>query len=245
MNLLPDERIDDLNRTLPDGTKLGIIQNKNWFCFGIDAVILSDFADVKPNDEVIDLGTGTGIIPILISAKKNARHIDALEICGNVCDMARRSVKMNNLENKITVINADLVNYRSEKQYDSVICNPPYKPKGTGLLNEREEVLIARHEQKCNLSDVLSTASRLLKPFGRFSMIHRPERLADIICLMREKKLEPKRIRYVYSNMKKPPVMVMVEGRKCARPYIKTQPPLLIYKSDGTYTDEIYNIYNK
>lgn len=243
MKLLPDERIDDLNRTLPDGTKLGIIQNKNWFCFGIDAVVLSEFADIKSNDEVMDLGTGTGIIPILVSAKKNPRHIDALEICKNVCDMAKRSVIMNNLEDKINVINADLVGYKSDKQYDCVICNPPYKKINTGILNEKEELLIARHEFKCCLSDVLSTASRILKPLGRFSMIHRPERLVDIMCLMREKKLEPKRIRYVYSNIKKPPVMVMVEGRKCAKPYIKTEPPLLIYKNDGTYTDEIYEIY--
>lgn len=243
MKLFPDERIDDLNRTLPDGTKLGIIQNKNWFCFGIDAVVLSEFADIKPNDEVMDLGTGTGIIPILVSAKKNPRYIDALEICKNVCDMAKRSVIMNNLEDKINVINADLVGYKSDKQYDCVICNPPYKKINTGILNEKEELLIARHEFKCCLSDVLSTASRILKPLGRFSMIHRPERLVDIMCLMREKKLEPKRIRYVYSNIKKPPVMVMVEGRKCAKPYIKTEPPLLIYKNDGTYTDEVYEIY--
>lgn len=245
MKLLPDERIDDLNRTLPDGTKLGIIQNKNWFCFGIDAVLLSDFVDARPNDEVIDLGTGTGIIPILLAAKKKVGHIDALEIFDGVCDMAKRSVKMNNLDDKITVINADLVGYKSHKQYDSVICNPPYKKFDTGLLNEKEEVLIARHEIKCNLNDVLTTASRILKPLGRFYMIHRPERLVDIMYLMREKKLEPKRIRYVYSNIKKPPVMVMVEGRKCAKPYIKTQPPLLIYKDDGSYTDEIYEIYNK
>lgn len=244
MKLLPNERIDDLQRKLPDGTELKIIQNPSWFCFGIDAVLLSDFAEIKKGDKLIDLGTGTGIIPLLIAAKTSASEIDALEIQKDVADMAMRSVKLNNLDDKIKIINANLVNYKTQKQYDAVICNPPYKTADTGLVNPDDKLRISRHEVCCTLHDVVKTASRVLKPFGRFSLIHRPERLADIIFEMRTQKLEPKRIRYVHSDVEKPPVMVMVEGRKCAKPYIKTEPPLIIYNKDGSYSDEILKIYN-
>lgn len=244
MNLLPDERIDDLQRKLPDGTELKIIQNPKWFCFGIDAVLISDFADVKHGDVVMDLGTGTGIIPLLIAAKTGASHIDALEIQTDVANMAKRSVSMNGLDGKINIINSDLVGYKTDKQYNAVICNPPYKTADTGLVNPEDKLKISRHEVCCTLSDVVKTASRILKPMGKFSLIHRPERLVDIICEMRLNKLEPKRIRYVHSDIEKPPVMVMVEGRKCGKPYIKTEPPLVVYNKDGSYTDEILKIYN-
>lgn len=244
MNLLPDERIDDLQRKLPDGTELKIIQNPNWFCFGIDAVLLSAFADIKPGDDVMDLGTGTGIIPLLLAAKTDAKHIDALEIQQEVGEMAKRSVMLNRLDDKITVINANLVDYKTTKQYNAVVCNPPYKTADTGLVNPRDKLKISRHEVCCTLHDVVKTAARILKPMGRFSLIHRPERLADIMYEMRTQKVEPKRIRYVYSNIEKPPVMVMVEGRKCAKPYIKTEPPLVVYNKDGSYTDEVLKIYN-
>lgn len=244
MDLKNNERIDDLQRKLPDGRELKIIQNPDWFCFGIDAVLLSGFADIKQGDTVMDLGTGTGIIPLLLVAKTEASQIDALEIQAEVAEMAQRSIQLNGLENKINIINADLVGFKTSQQYNAVTCNPPYKMADTGLVNPGDKLKISRHEVCCTLHDVISTASRILKPMGRFFMIHRPERLADIMFEMRTLKLEPKRIRYVHSDALKPPVMVMVEGRKCAKPYIKTEPPLVIYNKDGSYTDEVLKIYN-
>ncbi len=244
MNVFPYERIDDLQRKLPDGTELKIIQNPDWFCFGIDAVLLSDFAEINQGDVVMDLGTGTGIIPLLLSAKTKANHIDGLEIQQEVFEMAKRSVTLNKLDGKINIIQGDLVGFKTAMQYDAVICNPPYKPADSGLLNPEDKLKISRHEVCCNLSDIVKTASRILKPGGRFSLIHRPERLVDIMCKMRENKLEPKRIRYVHSYSNKSPVMILVEGRKCSKPYIKTEPPLVIYNDDGSYTDEIIKIYN-
>ncbi len=245
MELHFDERIDSLQRKLPNGKELKIIQNPNWFCFGVDAVLLSDFADVKSGDKVMDLGTGTAIIPLLLAAKTSASNIDGLEIQSDVCEMAQRSVKLNELQDKINVINGDLVGFKTEIQYDVVTCNPPYKIADTGLVNYEDKLRISRHEVCCNLCDVINTASRILKPFGRFSLIHRPERLVDILYEMRIQKLEPKRIRFIHSNVEKPPVMVLVEGRKCSKPYIKIEPPLVIYNSDGSYTDEIFKIYNE
>ena len=192
---------------------------------------------------VMDLGTGTGIIPLLLAAKTKAGHIDALEIQEEVSQMAQRSVELNCLEDKISIINADLVDYKTNVQYNVVVCNPPYKTAQTGLLNTSDKLKISRHEICCTLHDVVKTASRILKPFGRFALIHRPERLADIIFEMRTNKVEPKRIRYIHSYGDDAPVMVMVEGRKCAKPYIKTEPPLVIYNKDGSYTDEIIRIY--
>ena len=244
MNLLPDERIDNLQRKLPDGSELKIIQNPNWFCFGIDAVLLSDFAEIKQDDEVMDLGTGTGIIPLLLAAKTSVAHIDGLEIQYDVCAMAQRSVKLNNLEDKVNIMQGNLVNFKTSKQYNVVVCNPPYKTADTGLVNSEDKLKISRHEVCCNLHDVVKTASRILKPFGRFALIHRPERLVDILFEMRVQKLEPKRIRFVHSDAEKTPVMVLVEGRKCSKPYIKTEPPLVIYNKDGSYTDEVLKIYN-
>ena len=245
MDLKKNERIDDLGRKLPDGRELKIIQNPDWFCFGIDAVLLSAFAEIKQGDVVMDLGTGTGIVPLLLAAKTEASHIDGLEIQTEVAEMAKRSVALNGLEEKVSIINADLVGYKSSCQYNAVTCNPPYKTADTGLVNPEDKLKISRHEVCCTLGDVVKTASRILKPMGRFFMIHRPERLVDIMYEMRMLKLEPKRIRYVHSDAQKPPVMVMVEGRKCAKPYIKTEPPLVVYNKDGSYTDEILKIYNK
>lgn len=244
MELYENERIDDLQRKLPDGNDLRIIQNKNWFCFGIDAVLLADFAGVRKNNKVMDLGTGNGIIPLLLAAKTAASCIDGLELQTDVAEMAKRSVRINNLETKINIISGDIVDYHSALQYDVVVCNPPYKSADTGLTNPNEKLRIARHEVKCNLKDIIKTASKLLKPYGRFALIHRPERLVDIICDMRELNVEPKRIRYIHSYEGESPAMVLVEGQKCAKPYIKTEPPLIIYNRDGSYTDEVNKIYN-
>ncbi len=244
MEIYPYERLDDLQIKAPCGEMLKIIQNPSWFCFGTDAVLLANFAEVRSGDEVMDLGTGTGIIALLLAAKTKAKHIDGLEIQNDVAEMAKRSVIYNSLTDKVNIINGDIVGYKSDKKYDVVVCNPPYKKHQTGLVNKNEKLLISRHEVLCQLKDVVKTASALLKSNGRFSIIHRPERLADIICDMREYKIEPKRIRYIHSVAGKIPAMVMIEGIKGAKPYIKTEPPLIIYNNDGSYTSEIYEIYN-
>lgn len=239
------ERIDDLQRKLPDGRPLRIIQNPDWFCFGTDAVLLANFADVRKGNSVMDLGTGTAIIPLLLAAKTNAGHIDALEIQQEVAEMAKRSIELNQLGGQINVITGDLVGYKTAKQYDVVVCNPPYKKADTGILSKNEKLLIARNEVCCRLHDVISTAARILRPFGRFAMIHRPERLADIICDMREQRIEPKRIQYIHPMRGRPPSMVMVEGVKGAKPYIKTECPLIICGENGQYTEEVFRIYNE
>ena len=171
MILYENERIDDLQRKLQDGTDLKIIQNKDWFCFGIDAVLLADFVDVRKNNSVIDLGTGNGIMPLLLSAKTRASHIVGLEIQEDVAKMARRSVELNNLQDKIDILIGDIVSYRSDVQFDVVVCNPPYKSAETGLTNPNDKLRIARHEILCKLEDVVCTASRLLKPSGRFDLL--------------------------------------------------------------------------
>jgi len=243
VELLKDERIDDLQCKTKDGKELKIIQNPNWFCFGIDAVLLSSFVDIKNNAQVIDLGTGTGIIPLLLTSKTNVGHIDALEIQGEVADMAKRSVKLNDLENIITIIKGNIVEYKVDKQYDAVVCNPPYKKDDSGLLSNNDKLKISRNEVLCKFSDVALTTSRLLKPQGKMFLIHRPERLVDIIFEMRKNKIEPKKIRFVQSYVDKAPSMVLVEGRKCGNSHIKIEPPLVIYNNDGSYTDEIIKIY--
>lgn len=243
VELKKGERIDDLQCKTVYGTELKIIQNPDWFCFGIDAVLLSDFAEVKKGDEIIDLGTGTGIIPILLTSKTYAKHIDAVELQKEVAEMAKRSVEMNGLDNMISIINSDIVGYKSEKIYDCVICNPPYKAKNSGIINSEDNLIISRHEIYCSFSDVAKTASKLLKYQGKFFLVHRPERLVDIIYEMRINKIEPKKIRYVQSYSGKKPVLVLIEGRKCGNPFLKTEPPLVIYNSDGSYTNEILKIY--
>lgn len=244
MEILPNERLDDLQRKLPDGRSLQIIQNPQWFCFGVDAVLLSHFADVRKNDTVMDLGTGTGVMPLLLAAISEAKSIDGLEIQPDVADMARRSVRLNMLEDRVNIITGDIVGYKTSVQYSAVICNPPYKKAGSGILNKDDKQYISRHEVLCNLHDIVQTASHILKPFGRFAIIHRPERLADIIFEMRSLKIEPKRIRYVHSYAQKAAVMVMIEGMRGAKPYIKTEPPLVIYNEDGSYTDEVLEYYS-
>lgn len=242
--LKENERIDDL-----EFNNLKIIQNKNGFCFGIDAVLLSDFAkNIKEGSNVIDLGTGTGIISILLSKKTNLNKIIGVEVQKEVYDMASRSVKLNDLENKIEIINENILNLGSifkKNSFDAIVTNPPYKKQNTGIVNEKENKLISRHEILANLEDFIKVSSELLKDKGDFFMVHRPDRLVDICSLMRNYKIEPKEIRLVFSNKNNPPKMVLIKGVKNAKEYLKFRENLYIYKDNNVYTDEILRIYGK
>ena len=239
--LLPGERIDDLQRN-----NLRIIQNEEKFCFGMDAVLLSGFAKVKPGERVLDMGTGTGIIPILLSAKTQGEQFTALEIQEESADMARRSVAMNRLQNKIEVVIGDIKEAScifGKAVFDVVTCNPPYMNDMHGLKNPDLPKAIARHEVLCSLEDVVREASAVLKPNGRFYMVHRPFRLAEIFAACQKYKLEPKAMRLVHPYLDKEPNMVLLECLKGGKSMIKIAPPLVVYKEPGVYTEEIYDVY--
>ena len=244
IELKENERIDDL-----EFKNLKIIQNTKGFCFGIDAVLLSDFAkNIKKNAKVLDLGTGTGIISILLCGKTNLEKIVGVEVQKEVANMAKRSSKLNNLENKFEIINENIINLDNIYErnfFDVIVTNPPYKKENTGIVNEEEKKLISRHEVLAKLEDYLKISNKLLKDKGEFYMVHRPERLVDIIAYMRQYKIEPKEIRFVCSHEKEPPKLVLIKGVKNAKPFLKFKEDLYIYNDDGSYTDEIYEIYNK
>ena len=244
IKLKNDEVIDDLEF---EGLK--IIQNNNWFKFGIDSILLSDFSkNIKDDSLVLDIGTGTGIISVLLSKKINAKKIIGIEIQSEVADMARRSVKLNNLENKIEIINDDIKNienYFSNNYFDSIITNPPYQKNNTGLKSESKEKLISKHEIECDLEDIIKKSYKILKDKGEFYMVHRPERLTDIMFLMRENKIEPKEIRFVYPKITEKPNLILIKGIKNAKEFLKIQKPLIIYNENGGYTNEILKIYGK
>ena len=244
IELKKDEVIDDL-----EFGGLKIIQNNSWFKFGIDSVLLSDFSkNIKDNSLILDIGTGTGIISILLSKKINAKKIIGIEVQPEIADMAKRSVKLNNLENKIEIINdniKNIANYFSNNYFDSVVTNPPYQKNNTGLKSESKEKLISKHEIECNLKDIIKNSYKILKDKGEFYMVHRPERLADIICTMRENKIEPKEIRFVYPKINEKPNLILIKGVKNAKEFLKVQKPLIIYDENGKYTNEILKIYGK
>lgn len=239
--LYEEERLDDLQR---NGYK--IIQNPKKFCFGMDAVLLSAFVTVKEGETALDLGTGTGIIPILLEAKTSGRHFSALEIQEESADMARRSVQLNDLQDKINVVTGDIKEASKifgTAAFDVVTTNPPYMNNQHGLKNPDLPKAIARHEILCSLDDVIREGAKVLKPGGRFYMVHRPFRLAEIIRVLSEYKLEPKRMKLVYPFVDKEPNMVLLEAVKGGKPMIKVEKPLIIYKEPGVYMDEIYEIY--
>ena len=244
IELKENERIDDL-----EYKGLKIIQNTEGFCFGIDAVLLSDFAkEIKNNSKVIDLGTGTGILSILLSGKTNLNKIYGIEIQEEVANMAQRSVKLNNLEDKIEIINENiknLANIFEKNSFDAIVTNPPYKKLNTGEKNEKENKLISRHEITASLEDFIKISFDLLKDKGTLYMVHRPERLAEIIYKLKQNKLEPKVIKLVHSNINSEPKLILIKAVKNAKEFLKIEKPLFIYDEDGNYTEEILKIYNK
>lgn len=238
-----NERIDDLQFR-----DLKLIQNPESFCFGTDAVLLADFATVKKNAVVCDLGTGTGIIPILLYGRHNFVRCDAVEIQKDTAEMAQRSMLLNNLQDKITVNCGDLRNVKEflpSCAYSTVVCNPPYKKSESGEHNASENLTFSRHEATCTLDDVCASASYLLKNGGRFAMINHSDRIVDIFETMRKYNIEPKRIRPVQSRPHLPPYVVLVEGVKDGRPYMNWEPTLYIYDADGNESSEIKRIYHR
>jgi tRNA1(Val) A37 N6-methylase TrmN6 len=239
--LRPGERVDDLHRN-----NYRIIQNTKKFCFGMDGVLLSGFARVGIGERVIDLGTGTGVIPILLEAKTQGKHFTGLEIQPESADMAKRSVSLNKLEEKIDIVIGDIKEASAlfgQASFDVVTSNPPYMNHSHGIINPSEAKAIARHELLCSLEDVVREAGKLLKPNGRFYLVHRPFRLVEIINTLSEHKLEAKRMKLVYPYVDKEPNMVLIECVKGAKSMIKIEPPLIVYKEPNVYTDEIYDIY--
>ena len=239
--LLPGERFDDLQR---NGYK--IIQNPQKFCFGMDAVLLSGFARVKKTERVIDLGTGTGIIPILLEAKTLGEHFTGLEIQPESADMAARSVRYNGLEDRISIVTGDIkdaANLFGASSFDVVTSNPPYMTKEHGLVNDADAKTIARHEVLCSLEDLISQTAKLLKPNGRCYFVHRPFRLVEILSMMSAYQVEPKRIQFVYPYVDKEPNMVLIEGVRGGKSRVTVEKPLIVYKSPGVYMPEIYDIY--
>ena len=244
MEIKNSERIDDL-----EFKGLKIIQDKKGFCFGIDSVLLSDFAKkIKKDSKVIDLGTGTGIINILLSGKTDASSFVGVEIQQDVSEMAERSIKLNYLEDKIKIINENITklkNIYKPNSFDVVVTNPPYKKINPGILNNENKKIISRHEITASLQDFIHISSYLLKDYGEFYMVHRPERLVDIFSIMRTEKIEPKLIKFVYPNKNKKTNLVLIKGIKKGKPFLEFDKNLYIYNDDGTYTNEILKIYNK
>ena len=230
--LRPGERLDDLQIG-----GLELIQDPEKFCFGVDAVFLSDFVRVKPGERVLDLGTGNGIIPVLLSAKTKAGHITGLEIQADTAEMARRSVAHNHLEDRIDIVTGDIKEAAELFRpafFDVITTNPPYMLADHGMRNPDDAKAIARHEILCTLDDILRESMRLMQDKSRFYMIHRPFRLTEIMIKMHEYKIEPKRIRFIHPYIDKEPAMVLIEGVRGAKPRVTVEPPLVIFDRHGT-----------
>lgn len=238
-----EERLDDLLIG-----KLKIIQNEKEFCFSLDAVLLSHFATVRQGAKAVDLGTGTGVISLIL-ATRGIGHVTGLELSQSMAAMASRSVNLNKLDEKVTIIQGDLCKVKdifSSDSYDLVVSNPPYRPVGGGYINPNDKVAMARHEVTATLKDVINAARYLLKyRRGRFAMVHLPERMAEILMIMSQVGIEPKRLQLVYSSIDKKPTMLLVEGIRGANPGLEVLPPLIVYKSDGSYSEEIMKYYKE
>lgn len=244
IELKDNERIDDLQLN-----NLKIIQNKDGFCFGIDSVLLSDFAkEISTNSTVLDLGTGTGILGILLCGKTKLSKIYGIDVQEEVCQMARKSISLNNLEDRFEIINDNIKNLNTifeNCSIDAIVSNPPYKKDNSGLKNESKTKLISRHEITASLEDFIEISSKLLKDNSSLYMVHRPERLSDLFYLLRKYKLEPKKLRMVQSYFDSKPKLILVKATKNAKSFLNIENPLIIYNKNGTYTDEILRIYGK
>ena len=240
-NMKPGERLDDLQIKGYE-----IIQSPGRFCFGMDAVLLSSFAKVKKNEEALDLGTGTGILPILLEAKNEGARYAGLEIQEESADMARRSVLHNKLDRKISIVTGDIKEASKifgAASFHVITTNPPYMIGQHGISNPSDAKAIARHEVLCTLDDILRESARLLKPKGRFYMVHRPFRLAEILGKMSAYGIEPKRMQLVYPYVDKEPNMVLIEGMRGAKPRMTVEKPLIVYVEDGEYSEELLKMY--
>lgn len=242
MTIIKDgERVDELHR---NGYR--IIQNPEKFCFGMDAVLLSGFARVKKDECALDIGTGTGIIPILLEAKTQGRHFTGLEIQAESADMAKRSVAMNGLQEKIEIVTGDIREAGElfdAASFDVITSNPPYMINSHGLKNPEAEKAIARHEILCTLEDVVREGGRLLKDGGRFYLVHRPFRLVEIFMCLTTYGLEPKRMKLVYPYVDKEPNMVLIEALRGGRSRLTIEKPLIVFEAQGEYTAEITELY--
>ena len=237
----PQERLDDLQRS-----GLKILQDPSRFCFGMDAVLLSGFARVKPGELVLDIGTGTGIIPLLLSAKTEGKHFSGLEIQPAMADMAARSVAYNHLGDRIRIVCGDICASDSiwpAAAFDVITCNPPYMNDLHGLKNPDDALAIARHEVLCTLEDIVRESARMLKSRGRLYMVHRPHRLMDILGTMRRYKLEPKTLQLVHPFADKEANMVLIEAVRSGGTYMHVKEPIIVYESQGVYTPVIRDIY--
>ena len=235
-----NERLDDLQNGYY------IIQDPQKFCFGMDAVLLSGFARVKKGEKVLDMGTGTGIIPVLLASKTVGEHFTGLEIQEECAEMAARSVKYNNLEDRVSIRQGDIkeaVGIFGAASFHVVTCNPPYMTGNHGLTNPEIPKAIARHEILCTLEDVIGTAEKLLKSGGKFFMVHRPFRLAEILVKLSQHHLEPKRMQLVYPYVDREPNMVLIEAVRGGNPRMTVEKPLIVYDEPGVYNKEIYDIY--
>lgn len=238
-----DESIDDLQLN-----GLRLIQKKSGFRFGVDAVLLSDFANVKKKHRVLDLCTGTGIVPFLIHGKYSPKEVWGVEIQEEMVEMANRSSQLNNTVDIVKFKCADLKDKGLVSElgrFDIVTVNPPYKLNNAGILNPNDKLAIARHEILCNLEDVIVSARKLLADNGRMFIVHRPERLADIFGLMRKYNIEPKRVKMIHPSAKKAPNIVLVEGQRDGGAFLKWEEPLYVYDENGNYTEEIDKIYGR
>ena len=244
IKLNKNEKIEDLQFK-----NLKMIQDKTGFCFGMDSILLADFAKkIKAQAKVLDLGTGTGIIATLLCEKTQLKEIIGIEKQKEVYEMAKKSIRLNHLENKFKIINEDILNLNKifeKNTFHAIVTNPPYKKKNTGIKNEEEKKMIARHETTATLQDFIKIAKDLLKDKGEFYMVHRPDRLVDMIAYMRKYKIEPKEIRFVYSHKNSEPQLLLIKGVKNAKAFLKIQNNLYIYDKNGKYTEEINHIYQR
>jgi tRNA1Val (adenine37-N6)-methyltransferase len=243
IELKENEKIEELGYN-----NYKIIQNKKEFCFGIDSVLLANFSrELKKDANALDLGTGNGIIGILLCGKSKLKKIIGIEIQPQACDMANRSIKINNLENKFEIINSDIKDLEkiiSKQSIDAVVTNPPYKKENTGIKNENQSKIIARHEVKCTLEDIIKNSGEVLKDKGEFYMVHKPERLVDIFFILRKYNMEPKFVKFVHSRINEIPKLVLIKAIKNANQFLKIDKPLIIYNNDGSYTNEFLNMCN-